>query len=32
MGEFINPLRAFRKLDAAKLLRQGVYIQRNEIW
>ena len=26
MGEYIKPVQAFKKLDVAKLLRQGVYI------
>ena len=26
MGEYIKPVQAFKKLDAAKLLRQSVYI------
>ena len=26
MGEYVRPATAFRKLDAAKILRQGVYM------
>ena len=26
MGEYVRPAPAFRKLDAAKILRQGVYM------
>lgn len=26
MGEYVKPAPAFRKLDAAKILRQGVYM------
>ena len=26
MGEYIKPAQAFKKLDAAKLLKQGVYM------